>query len=175
MSSISFIIIEDIGRAERNKELLLDDHDIQTASKKVINLRENYSEDIIIQFLDTTAPNYGSTTNDRVQERAEIITCAAGTSRAAILSNGKVYPCIYGVDFNEFEYGDICTDNLASIWSSNKWNLFRGSVKLDQLTSCRSCANQSKCDLKICRLKALAHEGDFYGHPKHCEIELINK
>jgi radical SAM protein with 4Fe4S-binding SPASM domain len=76
-----------------------------------------------------------------------------------------VYPCVYAYGYQDFIAGNIIQQSTEEIWKSEKWNIFRGNVKVQDLYICKECILLEFCSLKVCRLKSLVHNGDFYGKP----------
>lgn len=165
--SIGFILLDPIGRAKNQQDLLLDKEDISKIYNIINEIRNKYLNNIEILLLDQSKPNLRDK-NISTKQDDYSISCPAGTSRLAIRSDGKIFPCVYAFHDNRFCMGSIINQNLDSIWSSSNWDLFRGQVKLTQLIDCKNCEYKENCDIKICRLRSYYDNNNFYSKPPNC-------
>lgn len=103
------------------------------------------------------------------ENKDELIHCAAGTRFLALNELLEVYPCTYGFGLEEFRMGKFGDDStLMDIWNSEKWKLFRGGVRLEDLNECSRCKLKYRCENKNCRLKPIYQGGSFYSVNKPC-------
>ncbi|MBF0554676.1 MAG: SPASM domain-containing protein [Nitrospirae bacterium] len=51
--------------------------------------------------------------------------CPAGTTKAAVLPNGDVYPCNLFFRYRQFRLGNIFADDFELIWSNPVLDFFR--------------------------------------------------
>ncbi len=168
-SSISFIILDPIGRAKSHRELFLDSPSISQIIEEISKYAKEYINEIFVDYLDPMTPNYNSS-NINVAD-LDSIYCSAGTTRIAIRSDGVVFPCVYGFIDNEYAIDSIKSKSIKEIWFSDKWDRFRGTTKIINLHSCYACSYFSTCTLKVCRLKSYYSTNDFYGKPPNCLLD----
>lgn len=158
---ISFIVLDNHGRAENDKELQLSEVMLQTAIESIKRNKEE-QKDLNIALLD---PSSGIGAK-AISDREDIpIYCTGGTSHIAITSSGDVFPCVYAFDMPEFKIDNIKNDSILNIWNSEKWQIMRGSVCLNEISSCSQCEMRHFCTLRNCRVRAKLYSGDFYGKP----------
>lgn len=98
----------------------------------------------------------------------DMIACSAGTKILAISPQLEVYPCTYGFHNKEYKMGSLYDETLSSIWTNNKWELFRGKVKLNDLNQCGSCSFNKRCMHRNCRLKPVYQGNSFYDAISYC-------
>lgn len=163
--SINFTLLDTVGRATRHSDLWLAEGDIERISTAVAELKASLSGEIQIGFLNPSEPNYADAESD---SSSDAIYCSAGTSRAAIRSDGMVFPCVYAFHDDFFAMGQIDEEPISTIWTNKKWTYFRGETRLRDLTVCGSCPMVDSCVLKRCRLRAYHRCGDFFGRPSGC-------
>ncbi len=60
-----------------------------------------------------------------VYPELEGVRCPAGTTKAAVLPNGDVYPCNLFFRHRQFRLGNIFTDDFEVIWSNPVLDFFR--------------------------------------------------
>lgn len=162
--SINFILIDPLGRAKYQNDLLIERSDISNISHAVKRLADVYGDSIYVGYLDPSTPTY----KDMDTKSNSKIFCTAGTTRVAIRSDGIVFPCVYAFHDNRFAMGSTRLQPIEDIWLSDRWKLFRGSTELHHLVACNSCSFLEACTLKICRLRAYYSKGDFFGQPPGC-------
>ena len=163
--SVGFVVMDSIGRARNQKDLLLDPADIDAIEKSVERLSAEYGNDTCIEFFNPSEPRYKDLS---ITGMGTNIYCPAGTTRVAIRSDGVLFPCVYAFDTDCFAMGSTRRESIEDIWLSKEWGLFRGGVQLGNLKACGSCKLAETCTLKICRLRAYYAEGDFLGRPPGC-------
>jgi MoaA/NifB/PqqE/SkfB family radical SAM enzyme len=165
-SSINFIVLDTMGRAKENPDLNLDDDQIEKTKRDIESVRGSFDDKIRIGFVNPSELVYadiGSVSND------QIIYCTAGTMRMAIRSDGIVFPCVYGFFGNDrFSMGAVKSSSLQEIWSSERWEAFRGGTTLAEIEGCADCTLAPKCVIKVCRLRPYYDTGNFLGQPSGC-------
>lgn len=155
--SVNFIFLDIIGRADRKmKDMKLSDDDI----REVLNTVNGIKSKIKVNILNPL--DFYSVKNSET----DIIYCSAGTYRCAVDCFGDVYPCSYGFS-EEFRMGNI-KEGLMNVWHRDKWDIFRGEIKLSDLKECSLCKFAKKCYLKNCRLRGYFKYKDFYGPYPNC-------
>ncbi len=165
IKSVGFLLIDPLGRAEQNSDLLFTSTEMNKITENIENLKLIYSSNINILYTDPIALNVGEAFSD-------IISCSAGTNRFAIDPSGIMYPCAMAFGEKEFQLADLKKEDIQQIWKDkDKWSLFRGTVKMDDIKGCRECALKNQCTLKNCRLKSYRKNKDFYARPIGCKLE----
>lgn len=163
--SISFVLIDPIGRGKGAHGYLLSHEERNFIISKVKKISDRYKKEIPIGYLDPSIPSYSDLYMSELEDK---IYCTAGTTRIAIRSDGCVFPCVYAFGNDDFCGGNINNENIEDIWFKNTWETFRGAISLYDLPHCRSCEYNKVCTLKLCRLRAYAISGDLYGVPPNC-------
>lgn len=163
--SINFILLDPLGRAKDQNDLLLKPYDIVDIGHTVKSLASEHAHNIFVGYLDPSVPNYRDI--DTTKSNSHIF-CTAGTTRIAIRSDGVIFPCVYAFHDSKYEMGSTRLQAVEDIWVSNTWALFRGSIGLEDLGACKNCSLSEHCALKICRLRAYYDNGDFFGQPPGC-------
>lgn len=168
--SINFILLDPLGRAKHQNDLLLEPSEISNISHAAKRLTSAYGDSIYVGYLDPSIPEYKDLDTTKGNSK---IFCTAGTTRIAIRSDGIVFPCVYAFHDDKFAMGSTRLQNIEDIWISESWKLFRGSIELQNLNECKNCSLSEACTLKICRLRAYYNEGDFFGKPPGCQKALM--
>ena len=164
IKQVSFGFTESKGRASINNRLLLNKSEENYIHSLLTNLSEKYKGEIKLDF-----PSLSYAKNATGFSIHNQVYCAAGTKRIAISSDGKLYPCIYAFDHKELMIGDLNNDTIENLWlNSNKWKLFRGGIRIEQIHECNICDLQSICAFRNCRLKYYDKKYGLYGKPKNC-------
>lgn len=165
VQEVSFNFIERIGRASGVSEIILSESEELQSLKCLLKLREHYSGRISINFPTTAYSTLPSIINP---SESEYISCSAGTRRLAISANGDYYPCISAFGIENFRLGNCHSMSIEEAWSSNRLDLFRGTVSQDQLSECKSCSIFKACAFKNCRLKYFRQTHDYFAKPIEC-------
>ncbi|MBF0403847.1 radical SAM/SPASM domain-containing protein [Candidatus Magnetominusculus xianensis] len=76
-----------------------------------------------------------------VYPELEGVRCPAGTTKAAVLPNGDVYPCNLFFRSRKFRLGNIFTDDFQLIWESPVLDFFRSFTG----SACLHCALNNQC------------------------------
>lgn len=149
-----------MGRTNQHENLVLSDEEYDAFYKKYLEYKEIYKERLLLSD-DSVVDNVHLQNND--------VICRAGNSLLAVDENFDVYPCIYGIGFPEYRMGNLMQQDLAQIWDSAKWDLFRGKTKLDELTDCRQCKLNASCVMRNCRLKPVYEGRSFLSAVSYCK------
>lgn len=173
---ISFILIDPVGRAKEKNTLLLDRLDREKIRYIIEKIKINGNNNIPIIYSDSSKTEFDDITyikrHQSIKRTYEEIYCPGGTTRIAIRSDGKVFPCVYAFKDDEFCMGTVKTKTIQEIWESDKWNLFRGGININQLTVCNNCDIKEKCYVKNCRIRPYYSNGEFYGKPPICSKDI---
>ncbi len=168
VKSVGFLTIDPLGRAIHNRELLFSPSEINEIDKRIKLLKKEYAGKVRIDYIDPM--NVGGNSSD-----SDIISCAAGTTRIGIDASGFVYPCVMGFGEKELRLGNLQTEDLINIWTSNgNLDVFRGGIKIHEIKECFMCELKNKCSLKNCRLKNYKSNKSLYHRPVGCMAERIN-
>jgi radical SAM protein with 4Fe4S-binding SPASM domain len=164
---VAFGFVEALGRAELNKYLLLSIEDELNCLKLLKDVKHKYSSKIKIDFpslsIIQNAPDYG---ND------DLVFCSAGTRRIAISSDGKLYPCISGIDNENLQVGDLKRDKIIDIWENEQlWVLLRGGINIKDIKTCSDCVLKNSCSFRNCRIKYYTSVDKMYAKPKNCMMD----
>lgn len=162
---LGFLMIDPLGQALCNNNLLLASKEMDTITENIKKLKLMYKDQLKIEYTDPMSLQVG-------ENRSNTIFCSAGTNRIALDSNGILYPCVMAFGEEELKVGDLKTENLLDLWISNKdWNVFRGGIKINDLQECYNCHLKEKCSLKNCRLKSYKTNKNLYNKPIGCMLE----
>lgn len=148
-----------MGRATEHTDIALTAEDALLIEDIYHKASETYGESL--EWADATR-------DDQIEIIGDDITCIAGNSLIAIDEHFDVYPCLYGVGFHQYTMGNLLREDLADIWSSQRWLPFRGGTVLDDLPECRICGLNKTCAIKVCRLRPLFEGNGFYGKLSFC-------
>lgn len=91
-------------------------------------------------------------------------TCPACVTNMEINTYGYAYPCSY-LDDEQYYGGNILTDSLESIWTSDTFQRFRQYVSDDE--ACRKCSQHEWCR-GGCKADIIVHHGCLNGHDNGC-------
>jgi radical SAM protein with 4Fe4S-binding SPASM domain len=160
--SVGFIFLDDHGRAEENKELHLTKEMCKICTDEIHKLIPKYPS-LTINLLD---PASGLSEQHVSDDEHQTLYCTGGTSHMGITSEGDVYPCVYAFGSDELLAGNIKNAKMTDIWKSDKFNLMRGEIHLDDVKECGSCKLRHFCSLKNCRVRALKFRHDILGKPE---------
>lgn len=96
----------------------------------------------------------------------EGVRCAGGVRKLAVMPDGSAYPCNLFQHFEEFNLGNIFDDNLFTIWSNTKLDLFR---------HCRQnrCTAEPCADRHSCTGGCPAHGYYYYGNHLEADVRCI--
>lgn len=165
---LGLVLIEPMGRAERNNWLILSNDDIKYINESIKKIEIDFKNQIELTVADLISED--AITNDSV----DIIYCSAGTKRIAISADGLLYPCVYAFGHKELIKGDLSKEKIIDIWNNNQlWEDQRGKIKLKDLESCKSCQYKYHCSLKNCRIKSYGEAKNLYSKPNYCLKDRI--
>lgn len=156
--SVNFLFLDLMGRGVDLEKEALNEFEI----RNVLTQLKNIKSKIPVNFINQIDIGKGKYSN--------FISCAAGTFRLAVSSNGDLYPCVYAFNNKDFVIGNISELSIKNLWHSKKWELFRGGIKVSDLKECFSCSLVKICTLKNCRLRAFSKYGDIYAKYPGCKI-----
>jgi len=153
--------VDPIGRAENNKELLLDDRELKTVLDFIKEKRKRSKKiDITFGCEGFLGLNYEG------ELRNHYFYCNTGINTGSILYNGDIFVCPNVPRRPELIQGNIRKDRFSKVWNE-KFEIFRNPKR----TSCKECLecsywneclggsfhlwNFEKNQPKICHLKIL--------------------
>lgn len=169
-NKLTFNFIEKSGRAKDNDDIFsLDKGEIKAIKNEIEKLiLDNFSMDI--RTVDNNELESTEKELSLIKDKGSLIFCKAGHSILAIDSKLNVYPCIYGIGgIKEYPVASLQEDSLINIWNnSQKLDIFRGKLEIQDLPICRSCQFQAKCNLKHCRLRSIYEGRDFTAPTSFC-------
>lgn len=172
--SIMFNFIEESGRALEHEDLYDNSKfDKDLIKQQITNLKQSENRIRII-----TVDNHGLVTEmDDLQimkEKKDMVICKAGFGSIAIDSSLRVAPCIYGIGGKkEYIIDSLQEKSINDVWNNNKFNLFRGGIRVNDLPKCKKCKNKDICNLKYCRLRPVYDGNSLYDTVSFCESELL--
>lgn len=166
VKGITFAFMDLLGRAKDNKWLELSPEETEEAIVMFSELKKDLRHLINIDFSDLSSPN--SITN----VTTDCIYCSAGTIRIAVSSDGMVYPCVHAFGHEELIVGNLKEQSLQEIWNDEeRWRLFRGEIKLEEIDTCNKCSLRNECSQKNCRLKSYHDSKSLYAKPVSCLLD----
>ncbi|MDD2565651.1 MAG: radical SAM protein [Candidatus Gracilibacteria bacterium] len=131
------LTIEPIGRAEQNRELLLNKEELT----HVLNFIKEKKK---ITKIDIT---YGCNTylglDFESVVRKPFYYCSAGINIASILYNGDISVCPTVERKKEFIQGNIKSDNFFEVWN-NKFQIYRNKNRTSN-EKCQKCEHWDNC------------------------------
>ena len=161
LDSWRLVTIDPIGRAEDNKELMLNGQEI----KKVLDFIKDNKKNKKLKIL-YGCPGYLGLDYEK-EVRSKYFNCRTGISVASILYNGDLFVCPDVPRIPRLIQGNIRTDNFKDVWE-NKYKEFR----TENRTKCDEC---NKCDKWDYCLGGAYHTWDFDKNvQKKCTYKLIN-
>ena len=153
--------IDPIGRAEDNKEILLNDKQL----KGLLNfIRQKRQKNRKFDVVYGCAGFLGTEFEGEV--RPWLFNCNTGINTASILQNGDIFVCPNVPRQPELIQGNVRKDNFMKVWDE-KFEFFRDADR----TKCQDCA---KCkEWKYCRGSSM-HLWDFENkRPKFCHMKRL--
>lgn len=157
--TLLFNRLRPLGRSNEHSDMVLSEQEYRDFYKIYLHYKELYGERILLSD-DSVLTEIPSLDRD--------VHCLAGNSLLAIDENFDVYPCIYGIGFSEYRMGNLLKQDLDEIWSVSDWNIFRGSLKVEDLTDCSKCKMMEYCTIKNCRLKPVYEGRSFRSSVSYC-------
>lgn len=160
VEGIVFAFTDEIGRAKENSYLIISSSQRAKVIDEYKKIKREFKGSINLDFADLSFMK-GFYSN--------LIYCAAGTTRATVNAEGKLYPCVTAFGYDEFIIGDLTKESLQDIWrKKEEWRLFRGAIKIEDLKECNICSLNKCCTQKNCRLKSYAINKSLYNKPLEC-------
>ncbi|MCI8291626.1 MAG: radical SAM protein [Clostridia bacterium] len=154
--------MEPIGRAEDNKELILDNKDYINLINFIKEKRRKSKFKVTYGCSHFLGMKYENEVRDNS------FFCVSGFTTASILYNGDIYVCPDVERRKELIQGNIRKDDFVQVWQ-NKFKWFRNLDKL-KCTECDNCE-----DWKYCRGDSL-HTWDFNKNkPKICLNRILER
>ena len=153
-----------LGRASLNSSLVLNESQNSYVKNIYYKKKELYGDRLILA--DDSVEQMPISTN--------VITCSAGHSLLAIDDNFDVYPCVFGIGYEDFKIGNLMQENLDQIWASEKWQRFRGGTTVEQLYDCKDCKLKNVCMMRNCRLRPVYEGNTFFDSVSYCEKHIKN-
>lgn len=131
---------EPIGRANDNKELLLDGKDYIHLFRFIEEKKkEGKMKSITYGCAHYLGPNMEGTKRIRTQK----FLCLTGLTIASILSNGDIFVCPNVPRRKELIQGNIKTDSFVNVWET-KYQPFRSDDRTSNET-CKKCKHWNLC------------------------------
>ena len=147
--------IDPIGRAEKNKDLLLADEQLKKLLYFIKEKRKTSKIDITYDcsgFLGLDLEN---------KVRNHFFICNTGINTGSILHNGDIFVCPNVPRHKELVQGNVRKDRFSDVWD-NKFEMFRNKNR----TKCEKCA---RCEWWSECLGSSYHLWDFdKKQPKFC-------
>lgn len=156
LDSIRTSFIDEIGRAEDNKDLMLSRKEMLYLTKFANKVNALHHTPLV-----WGCPHY---LGDKIDARS--FHCFAGIHAASILYNGDIFVCPNVPRRQEFIQGNIKTDRFSDVWN-NKFTFFRErQTKLPEY--CKGCEHADKCKGDS------AHSYDYdKNKPKFCYRDIF--
>lgn len=102
---------------------------------------------------------------NQVYSKGRKTSCGVNCNQISIDSNGNVYLCP-SLHIEEFELGNIRTDNITEIMEKSKQKY--GEIDVEMLSKCKNCEIKYYCG-RGCRAIAFNETGDLYGQERNCD------
>lgn len=177
----SFNIIQPVGRAKNNKELLL------SGDPSTLCMQFLFVKNCIRKFAEMTGKSQymygasihpdGSETYEDMGFLAEIglKSCAAGANIVTVCSDGRLLPCVFIEDFlyeNGLEAESIFDKPLLEIWNTNKqFTYMRNRDVNDQ---CKKCEFYQKQCTSVCPAVSSHYYGNSSTPMPYCQDNIIH-
>jgi len=154
--------IDPIGRAEKNRDLLLSGEEMKLLLDFIRKKRKESPLDITYECGGFLGQKYEGEVRDN------FFVCATGITVGSILANGDIFVCPNVPRKKELIQGNVRSDRFSEVWN-NKFEFFR---KKDR-TKCKKCLECEQWD--NCLGNAM-HLWDFEKkEPKMCHLQMIEK
>lgn len=140
VASWRVINMEPIGRALKNKELLLSYHEIVQLLNFIKEKRYSPDTDIDVRFGCSHYLSY----EFEHEVRDNYFICGAGIYVGSILCNGDIYSCLDIERRKELVQGNIATDRFADVWK-NRFKEFRAD-RAEASEKCSACKERAFCN-----------------------------
>lgn len=152
-------VVDPIGRAQDQSDLLLDKEDMQ----KYLEFIRSHQADPVLPVVNSCSHYYGK--EDRLGRRNNFV-CYAGKTVASILANGDIFVCPNVPRRPELIQGNVCRDSLPEIWKTG-FHQFR-DPDYRKGNACSSCSDWTEC------WGDSAHTWDYdHREPKFCYRRIL--
>ena len=157
------------GNYLKNKEMFLSPEEVRECEEKLVSLREhNFSMEVY-----SGIPVVWSRKEPYVYENKpdRLISCAAGTIMAAVLTDRRITPCIL---FSGTDFAEPMPDpgEFRSLWKNSSYFNKLRQIKLHDLPLCRSCSHFGDVCQTECRAKSYLFYGDIATPDPDCDFYL---
>ena len=151
-------LVDPIGRAKENRELLLD----QTDLKKYLSfIKEHRGGPVPVE---TSCSHYFGRFEQEVRDTPFV--CRTGVHVASILANGDIYVCPNVERRPELIQGNVRTNDFCDVWEKGFIQFRKNSVREGE--KCRACPEWTNCHGDS------MHTWDFDGRdPRFCIREML--
>lgn len=129
-------VVDPIGRAEDQKELLLDAGDL----RRYLDFVREHRNDIQLPVITTCSHYYGK---DNQFDRTDGYVCHTGKTVASILANGDIFVCPNVPRRTELIQGNVRRDSLPEVWESG-FKQFRDPL-YRRGNTCAECPDWTVC------------------------------
>lgn len=171
--TLMFNFIEESGRAINNKSLYDKSGFNKNEIKKKISLLEKQESTIRITIVDNHGLAYSDDELKIIKDKKDLIICKAGFASFALDAELNVSPCIYGLGGKkEYIVDNLSHKSISEVWGNEKFNIFRGGIKINDLPKCKNCSDKDICNLKYCRLRPIYEGGSIYDSVSFCNANL---
>ncbi|MDR1952081.1 MAG: PqqD family peptide modification chaperone [Elusimicrobiota bacterium] len=141
----------------------LDEKEVETIIKAVIENNEYYQEDVL--KADFTKEDRTDTSNDRV--------CGVCISMLCMVANGNCYPC---AGWQDQVVGNLNETLLKDIWENSPRVKYLRNIRKKDFPKCLKCADKMFCAMCMVRNANENPEGDPLKINEHfCKVAAINK
>lgn len=153
--------IDPIGRAEDNRELLLDANDYNRLFSFITKVRNEHKINIQYGCAHYVPKSFQYDLRDMP------FKCGAGEFVASILHNGDIYSCVDIERRQELVQGNILKDNFATVWEHG-FKPFMSVTRVLKSEKCSQCGNLDLCGGDS------AHTWDYEkNEPKVCLYDML--
>jgi radical SAM protein with 4Fe4S-binding SPASM domain len=153
--------IDPIGRANENREIILNDTELKKLLEFIKDKRKRKSKPEVVYGCE------GFLGLDYEGEvRPWLFNCNTGINTGSILANGDIFVCPNVPRNKDLIQGNVRRDNFVDIWN-NKFEFFRNKER----TACKKC---KECDDWDYCLGNSFHLWDFKkNEPKICHVDRL--
>lgn len=165
VDSIRVSFIDPIGRAEDNKNLMLNRNEMQWLINFANRINKKSHGNVGLPYENTPPIIWGCChfLNKKVKNR--VFDCFTGKHSASILYNGDIFVCPNVPREDFLIQGNIKKDSFSDVWV-NKFEYFRQEHTCEH---CEGCKYKSKCN------RDSMHTYDFKNHkPKFCYKDIFD-
>lgn len=154
--------VDPIGRAEQDKNLIINDDQFQTMMKFIKEKRKKAPFDVTYGCDGYLGLDYEG------EVRANFFYCATGINVGTVLYNGDIFVCPNVPRRKELIQGNVKTDRFSEVWN-NKFQQFRDKNRT-KCDKCAECLYWDEC------LGNGFHLWDFdKKEPKLCHMKMLDE